>query len=49
MFDTMGYEAVKGLMGVLDGPSPIELPVIDIEPLNDIPESFDPKEKWPSC
>ena len=36
-------------MGVLDGTSPVELPVREIIPAENLPDSFDPKEKWPKC
>jgi cathepsin B len=37
----------KRLCGVLPGGP--KLPLKEIIPANDIPESFDPREKWPSC
>lgn len=49
MFDHMGIDAVKGLMGVLDTPSPKKLPIKDITPLPNIPETFDPRNEWPKC
>ena len=36
-------------MGVLETPSPVILPLKDITPAENIPDSFDPKEKWPNC
>lgn len=48
-FDGMDLETIKGMMGALEEPEHMKLPVKDIEPLEDIPESFESKEKWPSC
>lgn len=45
-WDNMGVEAIKGLMGSL--PSENMLQVVD-DVDNDLPDSFDPREKWPNC
>ena len=37
----------KGLCGALKGGP--KLPLRDIEPLKDIPDSFDAREKWSQC
>ena len=40
-------EYVKGLCGVLEGGP--KLPLKEIEPLKDIPDSFDARVEWPNC
>lgn len=45
----MTLEEIKTLMGALETPEHLKLPVKEITPLEDIPESFNPKDKWPGC
>jgi hypothetical protein len=40
-FDNMDLQTIKGLMGTIETPEHLKLPVKEIEPLEDIPESFD--------
>ena len=40
-------EYAKGLCGALKGGP--KLPLRDIEPLKDIPDSFDAREEWSQC
>lgn len=49
-FDGRTLDEIKGLMGTyLETPEEMKLPLKDITPLEDIPESFDPTQKWPGC
>ena len=48
-FDKMDLETIKGMMGTLETPEHLKLPIKDIEPLEDIPESFDSAANWPKC
>ena len=48
-FDGMDLQTIKGLMGTLETPEHLKLPLRDIEPLQDIPESFSSAEQWPNC
>ena len=48
-FDGMDLQTIKGLMGTLETPEHLKLPLKDIEPLKDIPESFDSRQAWPNC
>ena len=49
-FDGMSLETIKGMMGtILETPEHLKLPVKEIEPLKDIPDSFDSREQWPKC
>ena len=43
-FDNMDIETIKGMMGALEEPAHMKLPVKEIEALEDIPTSFDPRE-----
>ena len=46
-FDKMDLETIKGMMGTLETPEHLKLPIKDIEPLEDIPESFDSATNCP--
>jgi hypothetical protein len=46
-FDGMGMEDIKRLMGGLKTPKELELPLRDIEPLENIPEEFFSADEWP--
>jgi cathepsin B len=48
-FDGMDLETIKHLMGTLETPEEQKLPLRDIEPLQDIPETFESAEAWPNC
>jgi cathepsin B len=48
-FDGMDLQTIKGLMGTLETPEHLKLPLRDIEPLQDIPESFNSADAWPKC
>lgn len=48
-FDGMDLETIKGLMGTLETPEHLKLPVKDIEPANDIPDEFLSSKAWPNC
>ena len=48
-FDGKTLDEIKSLMGTLETPDHLKLPEKDIKPLQDIPESFNPAEKWPNC
>jgi len=45
----MDLEQIKRLMGTLETPENLKLPLKDIEPLQDIPESFNSADNWPGC
>ena len=34
---------------ILDEPEELKLPIMEIDILEDLPESFDSREKWPGC
>jgi cathepsin B len=40
-------EYAKGLCGVREGGP--KLPLMEIEPLKDIPDAFDARKQWPNC
>lgn len=48
-FDGMDLETIKHLMGTLETPEELKLPLKDIEPIQDIPDQFFSAEAWPSC
>ena len=48
-FDGMDLQTIKGLMGTLETPEHLKLPLKDIESLEDIPETFDSATNWPKC
>ena len=48
-FDNKDLKTIKGMMGALETPEHLRLPLKEIEPLEDIPESFDSAERWPDC
>jgi len=48
-FDGMDLETIKGMMGTLETPEHLQLPLKEMEALNDIPENFDSAENWPHC
>lgn len=48
-FDGMDLDQIKHLMGTLETPEHLKLPLRDIEPANDIPEEFSSAEAWPKC
>lgn len=48
-FDGMDLETIQGLMGTLETPEHLKLPVKDIEPANDIPDEFFSSKAWPNC
>ena len=48
-FDGMDLEQVKHLMGTLETPEHLKLPLKNIEPLQDIPEEFFSAQAWPNC
>jgi cathepsin B len=48
-FDGMDLEQIKGLMGTLETPEHLKLPIKEIQPLQDIPEEFFSANEWPNC
>lgn len=48
-FDGMDLSTIKHLMGTLETPEHLKLPLKEIEPLKDIPENFSSAENWPNC
>jgi len=40
---------IKSILGALPEPSAVKAPLKEINPSNDLPESFDPVDKWPQC
>lgn len=42
-------EKIKGSLGTYLSGSPIELPIIENEEPNDIPENFDSRVEWSKC
>jgi cathepsin B len=48
-FDGMDLEEIKHLMGALETPEHLKLPLKDVEPLQDIPEEFFSANEWPNC
>ena len=48
-FDGMDLETIKGMMGTLETPEHLKLPLKEIEPLKDIPETFESEQQWPDC
>lgn len=48
-FDGRTMEEIKALMGTLETPAELKLPLKDIEPLKDIPTEFFSATQWPKC
>jgi len=48
-FDGKTMDEIKKLMGALETPEELKLPLKDIEPLTDIPTEFDSRTQWPKC
>jgi hypothetical protein len=49
-FDGKTVQEIKTLMGTfLETPEHLKLPLKEITPRNDIPESFDSRKQWPKC
>jgi cathepsin B len=48
-FDGMDLEQIKNLMGTLETPDHLKLPLLDIEPMVNIPDEFSSAEHWPNC
>jgi cathepsin B len=48
-FDGMDLEQIKGLMGALETPEHLKLPLREVEAVVDIPEEFSSAAQWPNC
>lgn len=47
----LSMSTIRGMMGVKQGPSPIQLPVVDNKHISagDLPDTFDARQQWPNC
>ena len=48
-FDGRTLDEIKSLMGTLETPEHLKLPLKDITPRSDIPDQFSSAENWPKC
>jgi cathepsin B len=48
-FADMNLRYVKKLLGALKTPDYLRLPIKKVKVRTDLPENFDPREKWPMC
>lgn len=48
-FDGKTLDEIKSLMGTLETPEHLKLPIKDIEVRADLPESFNSADNWPKC